>query len=130
MKHTPGQQIATTCLAQGKDLDTSSYDNSSVMYYQPPVMFASSDSPDVSIANAPGAVPHRLTGLPSELMIGALVPPVLLAILVSRALADAMTQVGLMSEQFYRGERLPTLNMPPAAENMPVADSASETVGK
>lgn len=50
-------------------------------------------------------------GLPSELVIGALVPPVLLGLLASRALADVVTQVGLVSEQLYRGERLPTLNV-------------------
>jgi hypothetical protein len=50
-------------------------------------------------------------GLPSELIIGVLVPPVLLGLLASRVLADAVTQVGLVSEQLYRGERLPTLNV-------------------
>jgi hypothetical protein len=77
--------------------------------------------------NLPKVSADLLKGLPLELMIGALVPPVLLSILVSRALADTMTQVGLVSEQLYRGERLPTLNMP-VADSDP--KSAPETVGK
>jgi hypothetical protein len=55
--------------------------------------------------------PHPFQGIPSELAIGALVPPVLLGLLAARMLSDVMTQAGLMSEQLYRGERLPTLNV-------------------
>jgi hypothetical protein len=74
-------------------------------------MFASSPShphPSPGVANA-------RPRFPSELVIGALVPPVLLGLFISRALAEAMTQAGLVSEQYYRGERLPTLNMPATA---------------
>ena len=48
---------------------------------------------------------------PTELLIGALVPPVLLGILASRVLADGLTQMGLASEQLFAGERLPNLNL-------------------
>ena len=72
----------------------------------------------MSIAAAvPGPAPDQPKGLhlskelPTELVIGALVPPVLLGLLASRLAADVMTQVGLISEQIYRGERLPTLNV-------------------
>lgn len=44
-------------------------------------------------------------------MIGALVPPVLLSLLAARAMADGWIQLGLVSEQIFRGERLPNLNM-------------------
>ncbi len=53
--------------------------------------------------------------LPSSLLLGALVPPVLLGIMASKTLADILIQVGLITEQAYRGERLPTLNMPTTA---------------
>ncbi len=49
----------------------------------------------------------------TELLIGLLVPPVLLGIFTARALADGLTQAGLVSEQWFAGERLPTLSMPP-----------------
>lgn len=48
----------------------------------------------------------------TEVAVGLLVPPVLLGILVARALADGLTQMGLASEQIFAGDRLPTLNMP------------------
>ncbi|MEA5447346.1 hypothetical protein VB780_02115 [Leptolyngbya sp. CCNP1308] len=47
-----------------------------------------------------------------EVAVGLLVPPVLLGILVARALADGLTQMGLASEQIFAGDRLPTLHMP------------------
>jgi hypothetical protein len=75
-------------------------------------MFASTASPGPTMPAPHRVVSHPPTGLPAAWVISALVPPVLLGILVSRLLADAMTQAGLVSEQFYRGERLPTLNMP------------------
>ncbi|MGF1517528.1 MAG: hypothetical protein ACFCVB_06955, partial [Nodosilinea sp.] len=59
-------------------------------------------------------------GHPTELLIGALVPPVLLGILASRVLADGLTQMGLASEQLFAGERLPHLNLatPPVETSM------------
>jgi hypothetical protein len=53
----------------------------------------------------------RSKRLPSELLLGALVPPVLLGIVAARGIAEVMTQVGLVSEQLYQGQRLPTLNV-------------------
>lgn len=47
----------------------------------------------------------------SELLIGLLVPPVLGGILIAQGLADGLIQAGLVSEQIFRGERLPNLNM-------------------
>jgi hypothetical protein len=49
----------------------------------------------------------------TEMLIGLLVPPVLLGIFAARALADGLAQAGLASEQWFAGERLPNLNMPP-----------------
>jgi len=49
--------------------------------------------------------------LSAELVVGSLVPPVLLGILIARGAAEVMTQVGIISEQLYQGQRLPTLNV-------------------
>ncbi|PZV02597.1 MAG: hypothetical protein DCF32_14905 [Leptolyngbya sp.] len=51
----------------------------------------------------------------AEVAVGLLVPPVLLGILATRALADGLTQLGLASEQIFAGDRLPNLNIPPVA---------------
>ncbi|MBE9138980.1 hypothetical protein IQ254_17580 [Nodosilinea sp. LEGE 07088] len=48
----------------------------------------------------------------TDIMVGLLVPPLLLGLLVGRALADGLTQAGLASEQIFAGERLPNLNVP------------------
>ncbi|MFQ4140371.1 hypothetical protein PGN35_029060 [Nodosilinea sp. PGN35] len=66
----------------------------------------SSSSPAASVS---------VTRKSAEVAVGLLVPPVLLGILVARALADGLTQAGLASEQIFSGDRLPTLNMPPVA---------------
>jgi hypothetical protein len=51
--------------------------------------------------------------LPTEVLLGLLVPPVLLGLFAARLVADGLTQVGLASEQLFSGERLPNLNVPP-----------------
>jgi hypothetical protein len=51
----------------------------------------------------------------AEVAVGLLVPPMLLGILLTRALADGLTQLGLASEQIFAGDRLPNLNIPPVA---------------
>lgn len=60
----------------------------------------------------------------AEVAVGLLVPPMLLGILVTRTLADGLTQLGLVSEQLFSGDRLPNLKMPPAAPD--IATSAPE----
>ncbi|MBD2114364.1 MULTISPECIES: hypothetical protein [unclassified Nodosilinea] len=61
----------------------------------------------------------------AEVAVGLLVPPVLLGILVTRALADGLTQLGLVSEQLFAGDRLPNLKMPLGAPD--IATPASES---
>ena len=52
--------------------------------------------------------------MPVEMLVGLMVPPLLLGLLTARALSDGLTQLGLISEQIFSGERLPNLNMPPS----------------
>ena len=47
-----------------------------------------------------------------EVAVGLLVPPLLLGILVARALSDGLSQAGLASEQIFAGQRLPNLKIP------------------
>lgn len=61
------------------------------------------------------SAPHRQS---AEVAVGLLVPPVLLGILATRALADGLTQLGLVSEQLFAGDRLPNLHMPPVAPDL------------
>jgi hypothetical protein len=49
--------------------------------------------------------------LPGDLLISALTPPILAGILGAQATADLLRQLGLISEELFRGERLPTLSM-------------------
>ena len=64
-----------------------------------------------SSLKASASTPLRSHRLSAELVVGALVPPVLLGILIARGAAEVMTQVGIISEQLYQGQRLPTLNV-------------------
>lgn len=48
----------------------------------------------------------------SDLLISVLMPPVLVTLLGGRAIADILRQLGQISEQLYRGERLPALTIP------------------
>jgi hypothetical protein len=57
----------------------------------------------------------------TDICIGLLVPPVLLGVLTARLLADALTEVGLVSEQVFSGERLPHLNVAAPAPNREAA---------
>lgn len=49
--------------------------------------------------------------VPSDLIISALTLPILAGILGAQAAVDLLRQLGLISEELFRGERLPTLSM-------------------
>ncbi len=46
----------------------------------------------------------------SSMVISLLTGPLLLTLMGARVLSDGLTQVGIASEEFFRGERLPDLN--------------------
>lgn len=48
----------------------------------------------------------------SKLLISVLTPSVLLGITLMRAIGQGFGQIGEMSEEIFRGERLPLLNVP------------------
>ncbi|MFH7242865.1 MAG: hypothetical protein ACHWZW_08450 [Spirulina sp.] len=48
---------------------------------------------------------------PSQILIGALVPPVLLGLITARLVADGFRQAGLIGEQLLQGQRLPHLHV-------------------
>lgn len=43
------------------------------------------------------------------MVISMMTAPLLVGLLAGRAIADSLTQLGLASEELFRGERLPTL---------------------
>ncbi|HEY9615757.1 MAG TPA: hypothetical protein V6C64_02880 [Microcoleaceae cyanobacterium] len=45
--------------------------------------------------------------------------PILLGVLGGRAIAQAMQEVGQLSEEIFRGDRLPLLTFPPVAIEQP-----------
>ncbi len=79
-----------------------------------PVMLWRQDQPQSGLTSTPVAAGVSPT-TSTDWLLSALVPPVLVGLLVSRSLADALVQVGLVSEQLLQGERLPNLNIHQAA---------------
>jgi hypothetical protein len=68
-------------------------------------------SEQMNISGAPSVVISLMTG------------PLLVTLIGARALSDVLTQVGLASEELFRGERLPTLqNVPYQSDSMDDAD--------
>jgi|GEM_PF-1959690 len=59
----------------------------------------------------------------TEILVGALTPAVLLAILASQVCADLYGQLGDLGEQLLQPNRLPQLNIPPSQEGL--TDSSS-----
>lgn len=52
-------------------------------------------------------------GHPSlDVVVSMMTGPFLLGLIGARAIADGLTQLGLASEELFRGERLPTLHPP------------------
>lgn len=63
--------------------------------------------------------------LPVELCIGLATAPVLVALVGGKALAQAVNELGQLSEEMFRGDRLPLLKFPstsPPTLHTPEAD--------
>lgn len=56
------------------------------------------------------------TILTIEVLIGLATGPVLVALVGSKVLAGAVCELGQMSEEFFRGDRLPLLKFPPTSD--------------
>lgn len=54
--------------------------------------------------------------IPSELLLSLATVPTLLFLLGSKALSELITDLGLVSEEVFRGDRLPTLNLSPLSD--------------
>ncbi len=48
----------------------------------------------------------------SKILLSLLTPPFLVGIAVIRGIEQGLSQIGEMSEEIFRGERLPLLNVP------------------
>lgn len=49
----------------------------------------------------------------ADVLVGLLTPLLLVSLLGTRALSDLLLQLGLASEELFRGERLPTIPLSP-----------------
>jgi hypothetical protein len=56
----------------------------------------------------------------SELLLGLATAPLLVGLLASKALADLMQDLGLASEEVFRGDRLPVLDFSATANKSDV----------
>jgi len=54
-----------------------------------------------------------------ELLLSLATAPLLVALVGSKALAEAIRELGLLSEEIFRGNGLPVLNFPSAARTNP-----------
>ncbi len=66
----------------------------------------SSDSKSSSIESQPRLSPL----IDPEILVGLAVVPVLIGIVGVRAIADGLQQLGALSEEIFRGDRLPVLD--------------------
>ncbi len=53
--------------------------------------------------------------VPPELLLSAATPAVLLALVGAKLLTEAAHEIGVLSEELFRGERLPVLTFPTIA---------------
>lgn len=63
------------------------------------------------------------SNLAPELLLSLATAPLLLSLLAGRALFSTMKELGELSEEVFRGERLPTLMNPNASEETPSPSS-------
>lgn len=70
---------------------------------------SSSESEKVSQASS-NTVPF----VPPSLLLSVATVPMLLALVGGRALTEAMRELGELSEEIFRGDRLPVLHVPSA----------------
>ncbi|WP_228035492.1 hypothetical protein [Oculatella sp. LEGE 06141] len=61
--------------------------------------------------------------VPSEILLSLATPPVLLFLLGSKAVAELAQELGQASEEIFRGDRLPVLNLPPRSTDPTHADN-------
>lgn len=54
-----------------------------------------------------------------EVAVGLVTVPMLMTLVGAKALADTVQHLGLWSEELFRGDRLPVLNVPPSPPSDP-----------
>jgi hypothetical protein len=72
----------------------------------------------------PGHAPTERSKVFPGLLIGAVTAPVLVGIVLGKALAQAAQELGQLSEEVFRGDRLPLLKFPSQPDGIP--DSAED----
>ncbi|XGV98476.1 MAG: hypothetical protein ACAF41_05980 [Leptolyngbya sp. BL-A-14] len=79
----------------------------------------SSDQPTVQAGD------HAKPLVPPEILLSVATVPLLVALVGGRALAEGVRELGLFSEEIFRGDRLPVLNFPSATPTNPDDRAAS-----
>lgn len=69
--------------------------------------------------NASQANANAVPSVPPELLLSLVTAPVLLALVGSKALTAAVRELGVLSEELFRGDRLPVLHFPSATDPNP-----------
>lgn len=96
--------------------------------------FPSFPAPHSSAGNSSTGNPPSMPSPPhpsqpwTDMVVSLATAPVLLALVGGRAIADLIHQAGLVSEELFRGDRLPVIPTPPETEviNTPeIADDLS-----
>ncbi|MGA7934668.1 MAG: hypothetical protein WCA35_14075 [Kovacikia sp.] len=55
----------------------------------------------------------------AELLLGFAIPPFLVALVTSKVLAETLREIGTLSEEIFRGDRLPPLTFPAMSDPRP-----------
>lgn len=79
----------------------------------------SSDQPTVQAGDNP------TSWVPPQILLSVATVPLLVALVSSKALAEGVRELGLLSEEIFRGDRLPVLNFPSATQANPDDRAAS-----
>jgi hypothetical protein len=74
---------------------------------------APSEQPASPVGSAPKAL------VPPELLLSLATAPLLVALVGSKVVAEVVRELGLLSEEIFRGDGLPVLNFPSTAESNP-----------
>ncbi|MBD2022225.1 hypothetical protein H6F43_18760 [Leptolyngbya sp. FACHB-36] len=64
------------------------------------------------MTDSPTAAARKPSRSSAEVLLSFATVPLLIGLVAGKAIADAVQEIGLLSEEVFRGDRLPTLNVP------------------
>lgn len=69
------------------------------------------------MTDSPTASTRKPSRSSAEALLSFATVPLLIGLVAGKALAEVVQEIGLLSEEVFRGDRLPTLNVPPASDS-------------